>query len=183
MNTTDRDDALLRAAAALPETIEPQRDLWPGIAAQLAQSHAAKTSRTWVYSLAASFALVAITAGITWRVATMNDAKPSAPVAVAEQASAPAAPDQTKGELRFMRAQLMTVLEDNLARLPPASRRVVIDNLLDIRASLAAIEQALVADPTNPSLQQLLYTTYEHELSVLAGINRVALTLPTEVEI
>lgn len=185
MNTHDRDDALLRAAAALPESIEPERDLWPDIAARLGAAEPVPAARPWWLALAAGIALVAVTAALTWQVASTRAPAP-ATVAAPTDAVPPAAAgdevDPARGELRFMRAQLLNSLESNLSRLPPESQRVVVDNLLEIRASLVAIEEALAADPSNPSLQQLLYTTYEHELAVLADVNRVALTLPTEVE-
>ena len=184
MNTHERDDALLRAAARLPESIEPPRDLWPGIAAQLGtQERDNAPARPWLLALAASVALVAVTAGVTWRIAVERPAAPApTPVAATTTTPAPETPTTATGELMFLRAQLLDTLDDNLARLPADSQRVIVDNLLVIRASLSAIEEALAADPNNPSLQQLLYTTYEQELSVLADVNRLALTLPTEVE-
>lgn len=178
MSTTERDDALMRAARRLPESIEPARDLWPAIAEQLGPRQPAAPTRPWLLALAASAALVAVTAGVTWRVATEQQAP------VVADAGAPAAAEAAapQRELMLLRAQLLDSLDGNLARLPSDSQRVVVDNLLQIRASLAAIEEALADDPSNPSLQQLLYRTYEHELSVLADVNRLALTLPAEVE-
>jgi hypothetical protein len=73
------EDELLKRARQLPATIEPSRDLWPGIAAQLARPPARPSIRVWL-ALAAS--VVALVGGwlalrpsaAAWSVATLSGA-------------------------------------------------------------------------------------------------------------
>lgn len=180
MNGPQR-DAILQQAASLPSEIQPQRDLWPQIEAQIGARRAPSRRRPWLLALAAALALVAVTAGVTWQLAQSQLAVPA--TGVMAELAAGGTVNRAAAEVQYMRTQLTQSLEANLSRLPPDSRKVIVENLLEIRASLVAIEQALASNPGNPSLQQLLYTTYERELAVLADANRIALSLPEEVEI
>lgn len=176
-------DSLEKRFASLPEEIQPDRDLWPGISAQLQApvSHA-RPHRQWPLALAAGIALVAVTAAITWRIATPPGVAPERVLASLVQTDS-AGQFSPGSEFLSTRAELVSALQENWSRLPPDSQRIVADNLLEIRRSLNAIEAALTQDPNNASLQQLLHTTYEQELQLLVTLNRVSQTFPVEVEI
>ena len=77
MNSSDNFDPLLEQAARLPAEIQPQRDLWPDIAARL-NAPVPTPRRRWPLSLAAAAALVALTATVTWRLTVMQVASPPA---------------------------------------------------------------------------------------------------------
>ena len=60
-------DPLLAQASDLPQEIAPPRDLWPAIAAKLAeQSPAAPRRFAWPMTLAAGFLIAAVSALLTW---------------------------------------------------------------------------------------------------------------------
>lgn len=184
MSSPDRTDPIFAKAAELPPEISPERDLWPGIAARLnepaAATGTARGTRHWPVALAAGLVVIGLTAAVTWRLAAMQFATPPAEVlAGLIQDNGGTHPGV---ELTDVRNQLLASLNDSLTRLPPESQRIVVDNLLEIRTSLAEIEAALSRDPDDASLQQLLYTTYEQELQVLWHLNRMTQSLATEVE-
>ena len=186
MSSPDRNDPILARAANLPTEIAPERDLWPGIAAQLDMpvSTLGQPRRNWHWhvALAAGVVVVALTAAVTWRVAVMQFAAPPADVLAELMQTGTDATLQPEVELVDMRNELLDSLQASLSRLPPESQRIVVDNLLEIRASLSAIEAALSLDPDDASLQQLLYTTYEQELQMLGNLHRMTQSLPVEVE-
>ncbi|MDH3646022.1 MAG: hypothetical protein OER80_04540 [Gammaproteobacteria bacterium] len=178
----DRNDPLMERAAALPDEINPNRDLWPVIASRLTpaiQSKPSSRSSVWPIALAAGLALAVLSSAITWTVANRADVSPDRIAAVITE---PARPYVQDAELVQIRQELTAALDDNLMRLSPKTRRKVSANLLEIHESLAEIRMALDADPNNGFLHQLLYTTYQQELGLLSNINRVALTLPDEIE-
>ncbi|NND59296.1 MAG: hypothetical protein HKN49_03430 [Gammaproteobacteria bacterium] len=178
-------DPLFNRFQSLPEAIEPERDLWPEIATRLDRSPVTATTRVaWPVALAASVALVAMTAAITWRIASpaVDQVPPAQTLASLIQISSDSEYTPTP-ELLSTRTELIYSLQRNWSRLPAESQRIVADNLLEIRDSLTAIEAALSQDPDNASLQQLLHTTYEQELAMLVTLNRASHSLPIEVEL
>ncbi len=73
------DDELLARARRLPATIEPPRDLWPGIASQLARRPARPPARVWLALAASVVALIGgwlalRPSGSAWSVATLAGA-------------------------------------------------------------------------------------------------------------
>ena len=178
----DRNDPLVQRAATLPESIEPGRDLWPEIAAQLspvAQTVSTGRHAVWPVALAASLTLAVLSSAATWWVVSRPDL--STP-RIVELMTDPAQPYVQDVELLNARRELTDSLDQSLMRLSPRTRRQVSMNLLDIHESLAEIRVALEEDPDNTFLHQLLFSTYQQEIGLLSNINRVALTLPDEVE-
>jgi len=73
------EDELLKRARQLPATIEPSRDLWPGIAARLARRPGSPPVRLWLALAASVVALVGgwlalRPSGGAWSVATLSGA-------------------------------------------------------------------------------------------------------------
>lgn len=178
----DRNDPLIQRASALPESIEPERNLWPGIAARIAadtQQPASRNRSVWPVALAASLTLAILSSTATWWVLTRPDLTTTR---IVELMTDPMQPFVQDVELIEARRQLTDSLDESLQRLAPSTRRQVSMNLLYIHQSLAEIRAALDEDPENVFLHQLLYSTYQQEIGLLSDINRVALTLPDEVE-
>lgn len=184
MTTSDNNDPLMQRAAALPRNLEPGRDLWPEIAAKLQPATARVTpqrTRFWPAAIAAGIGLVVLSSSLTWWVATHRDV--SAAEIVAAISDMQTLPSHTPDAgLLLAREDMIASLEQSLERLPPATRRVVGSNLLEIHRSLGEIRLALLEDPENAFLHQLLYATYEQELGLLSDINRMAMILPNEIQ-
>jgi hypothetical protein len=182
-------DELILAARRLPAGITPERDLWPGIAraiedtAREQKGPALSRGRPgWnrIFAQAAAVVLlVGGSSGVTW-FAMKQDAQPLA--------TAPSA-----GTLRFepvagsfgsqyhlgpefldARNELAARLEEELARLSPATRHEVETNLETIRAAILEINLALAEEPDNALLQRLLINAYRDELAVMSRVDGIA---------
>ncbi len=169
---TDYDDNLMERAGRLPRELPPGRDLWPGIEAGIRQAEARRTpghAQRFFLRAAAAVALMAVSSLATW-VVMRGQAVPTAP-AVAEASFG----DRHVLGPEFIQARndLATRVASSLERLSPETRTVVEGNLNEIRRSIAAINEALAQEPSSASLQQLLYSTYQQELSVMREISRL----------
>jgi hypothetical protein len=164
-------DALL---AALPQAIEPARDLWPKIAANLSdpphRSSARPTMRRRVRALGALAAVLAASiAGIAVLVLLgAPRASRSGPWASATH------PDIATREGRFsgVRHELETRYKERLELLEPAVRARVEADLETIRAAQADIEKALKEDPSNPVLRDLYTNAALQEVELYSNITR-----------
>lgn len=174
--------ALLARLAALPDGLEPGRDLWPGIAARLSERrvlsfrrHIGKV-RAWVLPALASAAalLVALT---LWR----GREVPVAPTR--GQATLPAALGSDRGlsaaQADYARAasDLMKVLNARRDTLPPETVQGVEANLHTIDEALGQIRVALQQDPDNPQLARLLTTTHRRKVAFLQQVVKLSTRL------
>jgi hypothetical protein len=72
------------------------------------------------------------------------------------------------------RRDLSGMLEQRIDRLPPSARSKIEQNLAEMRRAADEINQALATQPGDPLLEELLLTTYQEELAVLASVNQLA---------
>lgn len=166
------EDKLMADAANLEKEIAPQRDLWPGIEAAIAQPAAARGGGMgWFAQAAAVVLLVAGSSTVTYLVT---------------QEEPGATPSPMQGELRVSpvfgadyylsqefvdaRDYLVADLDGELDRLSPEARKEVEDNLAVIRQAISDINAALSEEPGNPHLQDLLMKTYREELAVMRNV-------------
>jgi len=170
MNENERDDELIEAASTLSTEISPGRDLWPGIAAAIAQP---KRSR-WTSMLAQAAAvvlLVGASSTITY-MAIKDDVRIVEVVPaglVFEQASFGGR--YTLGlEYQEAHRDLQAQLDVELARLSPKAREDVVLNLAMIRGAIGQINVALEQEPDNALLQDLLLQTYREELALMQRV-------------
>ena len=180
----ERLDAGLRS---LPRSIEPGRDLWPGIEARLEprRSARARPGWSWPAQAAAALLLVAASSLLTARfVDPRRDegTMTSGPAAVATDAGragatvVPAAfgpGARLDPEYVAARHQLTAMLESRVARLPASTRVKLEANLAELRRAADEINVALAGQPGDPLLQELLLKTYQDELAVLANVNQL----------
>jgi hypothetical protein len=180
-NQTGR-DPLDEALASLPESVAPQRDLWPQIRAEIEKTPivapASPVQSTW-FRLAAAVLLVLATSFVTYyvtrqslqeQVATNVEAVP-APVIAAQPASFSFGRDRLGAGYENARAELDKRFQTSLAALPPADRAKVEKNLADLRHAADEISATLAQHPSDPLLQDLLMSTYQSELQLLANVS------------
>ena len=72
------------------------------------------------------------------------------------------------------RGQLARMLDERIGRLPASAREKVEQNLAEMRRAADEINRALATAPGDPLLEELLLTTYQEELAVLASVNQLA---------
>lgn len=187
-------DPLDEALAKLPRGLAPERDLWPAIQAQLETDgrRGAGTRRSFVprwYQLAAGVLLVVASSLTTYVV--MRDT-PDAPVLVVERE--PVRPQVVAMPASFAgyrlgedyakaRAQLGAAFEQRVALLPPAAREKVERNLADVRTAAREIADTLAQHPSDPLLQELLLSTYQSELQLLADVTEMAPASASRVDL
>lgn len=125
---------------ALAQPVEPQRDLWAGIAARIdAQSRAPRRRMQWL-AVAASLACVAVLAGVIGtRMLRSPQPLPMAPQIAVSGRTAP--------------------------HWKPADPRLR-GAAVELRAAQGELQQALAIAPHSPYLQRLLQNT-EHQQSRL----------------
>jgi hypothetical protein len=180
----------------LPEAVQPPRDLWAGIEAQInaerqpakpVQSTATRrlAQRRWL-AVAAMIGTLAVGVWIgrsimpgvgptqpPLAVDKPNTAQPSATSNVAALVQAAYLSDP---KFRETRDALVKSLAARLATLPPESRAKVVDSLATIHKSMQDLEAALGKDPTNALLQELLLNTYQDEMRVLTTVHEASET-------
>jgi hypothetical protein len=178
------DDRRIDAAlGTLAREVEPPRDLWPGIAGRL-EVRPGPSRRSWAWQAVAALVLVAVSSLVT---ATLVHRSPSPVAQRPVPASAPAAMPvafgpsfSLNGEYAAARAQLAAELERRVATMPPSARQKLEANLAEMRRAADEINAALARQPGDPLLQELLLSTYQEELGVLASVNQLTGTSAAE---
>ena len=175
------------ARAKALEDREPATDLWSGIRAGLAPGRRPGVSRdttpvrrrfafTVPQLLAASIALVLLSAGVMW--VALHSGGQSKNQVVAETPS-PAPPNQFrparwKVQSDMAIAELQDALTVNEGKLDTATVRVVRENLAIIDRAIAQAQKALRQDPGNTYLNLHLANTMRQKIELLRRANALA---------
>ena len=177
-------EALRTEARHLPRSIEPTRDLWPGIDSALGRRLRDRSLWSLRYPLAAAAVLlIAISSTLTL---LLHDRSPEparsrtmVPAGPAVSADALLASQWRAVEEEYLRAtaELLDALETARPELPPAAIELIERNLRIIDAAIQESRSALAADPSNRDIVQLLAAGYEKKLELLRYANRVATEL------
>jgi hypothetical protein len=166
------DDAL----GSLPRHVEPGHDLWPAIEARL-EPRGARGSRRWPWAAAAAVLLAVGASLITANRMRREDATVAQPAPAAGQAAFAAVafgPGQALDPAyETARQGLARSLSARIDRLPPDARQKLEKNLALLRQASAEINAALELSPGDPLLEELLLSTYQEELAVLASVNQL----------
>jgi hypothetical protein len=184
MNETH--DPLDRMLAELPRSVEPSRDLWRDIKAEIAadepRGNAPLYTRRWL-QLAAALVLVATSSVITFFVArsSMHEQLARVRLEMTEQMRPvlPAMPVRFAGlelgeSYEQVRAELDAEYAKHIQHLPPVVRAKVERDIAELRRSAREISATLARYPGDPLLQDLLVSTYQREMQVLSEVNTMA---------
>lgn len=177
---------LIDAAAALPRTKMPDRDLWAGIAAAASKGSPAPGGRAvrrgrslaWLTLprlAAAAVVLVGLTVAVTLKVVRPGREGP-VPQPRGPSVTAVAMPaDFRAAEAEFQQAtdMLNAVIERRRGELSPETVALVEDNLQIINGAIAAVQSAIETDPGNRDLGLLLTTMYRTRIDLLQRAARL----------
>lgn len=185
---SDKRDSLDQLLASLPREVPPERDLWQGIQAEIAKTPIVTDSAPVVHfsrsrwmQLAAGVLLVLATS-LTTFVITRQPLQQDAVVQVANQPvptpalnAMPASfgPEALGAEYLQARSDLNKRFEERIKALPPSARAKLERNLADLRQAANEISATLADHPSDPLLQDLLMSTYQRELQLLADVSEV----------
>jgi hypothetical protein len=195
--TRDPRDTLDEALASLPRDIQPSRDLWQGIHAEIAKTPIVTDKApvvsffsTRLFQVAAGVVLMLATSLTTYVITRQSMQESAAPQIANEVVPAPAlnvmpvafgSEALGAGYLKA-RSDLDKRFEERLATLPPATRAKLQRSLADLRRAANEISTTLAEHPSDPLLQDLLMSTYQRELQLLADVSDVPTSaLATEV--
>ena len=185
--------ALVAAAAELRRDVEPERDLWPAIAARLRSRDRSTTAgpssvaagRWWHspgFRLAAAAALAAAVTLVLARgwgerqpVGAQDPPRAEAAAVAAREMELALASEEARAEdgLLQVREDLLRAIAIRREEIDPATREVVDRNLAIIDRAIGEIHQALEADPRNGELGLLLASAYQREVELLQQITRI----------
>ncbi|HUN71793.1 MAG TPA: hypothetical protein VMU52_05735 [Steroidobacteraceae bacterium] len=183
----------VRRLSELPREVLPPHDGWPALEARLRESGRPQADagapsggttlpirrrRPHLMHFAALAAvLAAVAVGVSIDRWMLSPAQPAPPVA--------ASPHGGGGEgmavayvsdPRYVHAreELLRSLDARLAKLPPPTRKKVLQSLATIHQSMQQIQQALGREPGNALLQELLIDTYQNEMQVLSTVQEAS---------
>jgi putative zinc finger protein len=162
--------ALFERTAGLPRSIEPPRDLWPGIDAALDEPAAIPLRRPrlrpW-WLAAAGVALVVATAALTTLFLRGSDTLLARKLKGMES---PAGADPAVVDLRVASDDLLRRLEEE--DVPPETIAIVQRNLAVIDVAIGELEAALARDPDNEELAEMLVSTHRKKAELIEGAIR-----------
>jgi hypothetical protein len=184
MTAEDRKGAI-RSLGELPQGVEPGRDLWPQIEAQITgrveaapvvTAPVVRVGGTRLRWLAAAAMVGCVAVGV-WigNSVSMQGAAVAPPIA-ATQPAAGALQTAWVADPHYQsqHAELLRSIGDRIEALPPASRAKVMASLTTIREAKHDLEEALGKDPGNALLQELLVNTYQDEMRVLTDVREAS---------
>ena len=172
------EDPLLAKAAELPKEVEPQRDLWPGIAARLGEAprRAEPRGSRWPMALAAGVLVASVSALLTWSLVRAPDPA-TQPQAVATDYQAADIVPVSYGPNSGLTAQELVARDELVVRfrqkfttLRPETRDAIVKNLAIMQAAADEIDAALAKDPASGMLKGMLVGTYKQELQLYSTV-------------
>lgn len=194
---TPGEEQQLRAQiAALPESIEPARDLWPAIQARVDAArvrpmvpagridHPPRAvlmradRRHWPGLVAAAALLVTVSVSLTWLALRAGpEVPPLAQEPVSEPGGEPVPPAAALASFASYErstADLASALAQRAERLDPGTRAVLERSLRTIDEALAEARTALAADPSSAAFHSFVEAAYRQKLDFLRRANDVA---------
>ncbi len=155
----------VRSLAELPRGIEPPRDLWPAIAAQITgEQRQPEAQPRWQWALAAGLAALMI--GVLL-----------GRMSVTPQAELVARSALFDAKFVTQRNQLRSSVLQQVAALPLAERDKLLRSVTALRRAVEDIQSALGQDPGNALLQELLVNACQDEMTNLSDIRNSEMKL------
>lgn len=177
--------ALVTEARSLPRSVEPDRDLWPGIAGGIDDRRvvrpafdrpsAGNARHLWLAAAAAAILVVSVT--IAYMAGFQTAELQTASTLSTSPSIVRAAYGSLSTDLEQARIQLRTSLDQRRDELSPETWAVVMDNLVVIDDAIVKIETALADNPDDGRLNRQLAVAYRRQIDLLQRANR----LPAEV--
>jgi hypothetical protein len=187
---SDPASSRIRRLGELPREIAPPHDGWPALEARLRESATGRLHegarpgsreeprqrrRPRLAGIAALAAvLAAVVVGMSIDHWLLSPAHPASRGPSASGVGTAAGQLQVAyvSDPRYLRerAALLRSLDARLAKLPPTTRRKVLQSLAAIHQSMRQIRQALGREPGNALLQELLIDSYQNEMQVLSTV-------------
>lgn len=181
----ERARGLAAAVNTLPRSVEPEKDLWPGIASAIQERRVVRDAfdrppwahqRPWLRLAAAAAVLVA---AVT--IAYMAGLERGRPRIVSappfEEIYTQAAYGDLTDDLEDARDLLRASLEQRRPELSPETWAVVTDNLVVIDEAIVRIETAMEDHPDDGRLNRQLALAYRRQIDLLQR----ATLLPAEI--
>ncbi len=81
------------------------------------------------------------------------------------------------------RSELDKRFEERIKTLAPSTRAKLERNLADLRHAANEISATLAENPSDPLLQDLLMSTYQRELQLLADVSEVPVSHPVRTDL
>lgn len=179
---------LLVHASALPRSITPPRDLWPGIAREIERTQAWSWPRiaAWPPVLAVAAAVVVALAAVFFG---SQGPTPVHTVAIPSSGADPGyrlqpaavtmGPGLVAMEEDYQEAAnaLLAALQERRGEIEPETLATVEMNLAIIDRALAEVHLALEKDPNRPELGRMLASTHRKRVDVLRNMLKLSTPL------
>lgn len=173
----NQDKALSQAMRNLAFEAEPERDLWPEIAAKLPARETKGYNRRWMpVAIAASLVLSLGAVWYSWQ--NLQQAK--AYYVQSQQPSRAQSQVDIHDQIKMMEHEYGLAKSALLAQIGMNAAQSDEDLLTDVKSNLIIIEQAtnelkaaIAQQPENPGLLKLLNATYQQELAVLSQLAKL----------
>jgi len=174
---------VLAHAAALPRSVTPPRDLWPGIERRIGRGRPFAWTRRGAWSLAPLAAAAAVVLAVLS--VLVHERAPQPAHAVVIPSPGPAAdsyairpasvaidPGLAEMERDYQAASnaLLSALQQRKDDLSPETLESVERNLAVIDEALAEVHRALEKDPASPELGRMLMSTHKKKVEVLRQV-------------
>nr|WP_298717172.1 hypothetical protein [uncultured Steroidobacter sp.] len=203
-NPEKQGDPLSQMLSALPKDVQPERDLWQGIHAEISKTPIVTDSAPVVhfrssrwFQLAAGVLLVLATSLTTFVITRQSMEKDAALQLAQQQQQAPVptataplnampvsfGPEALGADYLKARSELDRRFEERIKTLAPSTRAKLERNLADLRHAANEISATLAENPSDPLLQDLLMSTYQRELQLLADVSEVPVSHPVRTDL
>ncbi len=176
---------LLSHASALPRSVSPPRDLWPGISRRIERGRVWSRG-SWQPVLAVAAAVVAaLGAVVFWQQPPppVHTVVVTSPAAGSSHSIRPASLQMDPGLIAMERDYqaaanaLLAVLQERKDDLEPETLANVERNLAVIDAALAEVHRALEKDPARPELGRMLVSTHRKRVDILRKMVKLSTAL------